>query len=459
VPTTTFVARPPLQSSSVADANTVLAGQNTADDQLLCVNALLWGLPGEHRKWKGRPILCPHERQSSIRQGGLDLRESLDRVHPRQGRQLGHGVRGELGIHRPEIGELRGGEDQTVGCLCSSDVGDAAVDGDEEAREQDGDRYRHGDGAGDCGGPRSIGAQAAKSHRKRCTMGPVGSRLDRRDRLGAQICCGREQPDDGNYDRDIGDGSLPGLQTPGFGGQRRGDDSAETHDEQRERLRPDASWPGALLGGSSREFGRYRGFRCRQAWEDGSEHRQQHPGNHPNNDDTWFDHDWNVDSKELLGQLTGSGHHRPCDDYAEHDADDGSEYSEHCSLEQKAADGSQWRCTEGGCDRDFASTFFDGHAGDLSDQDDAHPDRDEREDPQQGQEHGVDVEPTSGILAGQYTEAGAQSVGQARSDLRRAGVVGHLHVDDVDIVGPGELRLGDAQRQHDYASAVDGIQI
>ena len=81
---------------------------------------------------------------------------------------------------------------------------------------------------------------------------------------------------------------------------------AETHDEQRHRLGPDASWLGVSLGGAAREFGRYRGFRCRQAGEDGGEHRQEHPGNQPDRDDTWFDHDGNVDSKELLGQLTGS---------------------------------------------------------------------------------------------------------------------------------------------------------
>ena len=84
-------------------------------------------------------------------------------------------------------------------------------------------------------------------------------------------------------------------------------------------------------------------------------------------------------------------------------------YSEHGSLEQEAADGRQWRCAQGGCDRDFASTFLDRHARDLSDQDDAHPDRDESEDPQQRQKHGVDVEPTGGVIAGQYPTGQAPS--------------------------------------------------
>ena len=63
----------------------------------------------------------------------------------------------------------------------------------------------------------------------------------------------------------------------------------------------------------------------------------------------------------------------------------------------------------------FASTFLDRQPGELGDQDDAYPDRDESEDRQQRKQHGVDVESRGGLVARQNPEPRSR----ARSALTR----------------------------------------
>ena len=148
-----------------------------------------------------------------------------------------------------------------------------------------------------------------------------------------------------------------------------------------------------------------------------------------------------------------------CNADAGEDSEDRSGCSKDSGFSEESRHCGQRRCAQRSCDSDLVSTFLHRQTGDLGDQDDANPDRDEGEDRQQRKKHCVDVESAVGVASSQDAECRPYGVAKAGLHFRCLRVVAQHHVEQVNPVGPCELRLRHTQRQHHDVPVVHRVEL
>ncbi len=191
VPTGILRALGPLPSwNGVADANSVLAGQYSADYELICVYAYAWGLSGEDLVREGWPVLGPYVGQRSVGEGDLDFRHSFEAADTWQCRGFAMVSGEEFRVRRSPVGDR-------VVVTTRRSVRLRLV------RFRRGDRWRPEIPTAGLRRPRGLRrhrlsrssgsgrAQAGECDRQDRAVRAVRLKLDRRQDLCAEICCGQ----------------------------------------------------------------------------------------------------------------------------------------------------------------------------------------------------------------------------------------------------------------------------